>query len=104
MGEGKSAVQGGGWTLTPKAPKWTLTPTDDQSCFVNPETFDCNCHATKRRFCNNEDTRREHHLRHPNGRVYSATECEHFFVCTHSQTCQRYKTKHCKKETLLLKQ
>ena len=20
-------------------------------CFVNPETFDCNCHATKRRFC-----------------------------------------------------
>ena len=23
-------------------------------------------------------------------RVYSASECEHFFVCTHSQTCDSY--------------
>merc|ERR1711998_48586 len=96
------------WTLTPVSPLWTHSPTDDQSCFVNPEAFDCNCYAKKRRFCGNEHSRAVHHLRHPgahNGtkRVYSASECERFFVCTHSQTCDSYKKTHCKQEMKLLK-
>merc|ERR1712185_256241 len=35
------AVQG--WTLTPKQ-SWTHTPTEDQACFPDPESFDCACH------------------------------------------------------------
>lgn len=99
-----TATGQGGWTLTPITPKWTHTPTDDQSCFVDPEGFDCDCYAKKRRYCKNEDMRREHHMRHPDNRVYSATECEHFFVCTHSNTCQPYKKRHCQKEFALLKE
>jgi len=100
---GKATARG--WTLTPRM-QMTHTPTDDQSCFVDPDAFDCNCYATKQRFCRNEDARKLHHLRHPgtNGKVYSASECEHFFVCTHSQTCQPYKDKHCQKDTKLLTQ
>jgi hypothetical protein len=94
----------GGWTLTPRT-LMTHTPTDDQACFVDPDAFDCNCYAVKQRFCRNEDARKSHHFRHPGtGKVYSASECEQFFVCTHSQTCQSYKNKHCVKETNLLKQ
>jgi len=92
----------GGWTLTPMT-QMTHTPTDDQSCFVDPDAFDCNCYATKQRFCRNEDARKRMRPG-KNWKVYSATECEHFFVCTHSQTCQSYKNEHCKKETDLLKQ
>jgi len=89
------------WTLTPTPPVWTHTPTDDQSCFVNPDAFDCACYATKQRYCKKESLRM--HLRHPSNKVYTATECEQFFVCTHSQTCKRYKDEHCKKEMALLK-
>jgi len=96
---GKATAQG--WTLTPRS-TMTHTPTDDQACFVDPDAFDCNCYATKQRFCRNEDARKMHHLEHTDGKVYSATECEHFFVCTHSQTCQSYKNKHCAKEMKLL--
>ena len=94
---GKSTARS--WTLTPVSPRWTHSPTDDQSartrtflcmctqnmrahaytcrcarkckcvhvhtrmhtrihtytyvvgCFVNPEAFDCDCYAKKRRFC-----------------------------------------------------
>jgi len=33
----------------------------------------------------------------------SVTQCEHFFLCTHSATCASYKDRHCKKELELLK-
>jgi len=102
-----SKMMAHGWTLTPIS-RFTHTPTDDQSCFVDPEAFDCDCYAKKRRFCGNEHSRGVHHLRHPSvhnstKRVYSASECEHFFVCTHSQTCDSYKKTHCKQEMKLLK-
>ena len=98
---GTSAARG--WTLTPKPPRWTQTPTADQSCFVNPDAFDCDCYASKRRYCKSSNLRKKHGLRHRNGKAYTAAQCTHFFVCTHSQTCQSYKDKHCAKETALRK-
>jgi len=100
-----TAKSGGAWTLTPTVPKMTHTPTTDQSCFRDADGFDCNCHAKMQRRCGNEAARKEIGLIHPNSnnRVYSATECEHFFVCTHSQTCDVYKNKHCKNENSLHK-
>jgi len=91
-----------GWTLTP-VQRWTQTPTDDQACFVDPEGIDCSCHAKFMRSCKKEDVRRASGLVHPNGRIYSVTECNHFFVCTHSNTCQAYKDTHCRKEMALLR-
>lgn len=92
--------QAGSWTLTPRS-LWTRTPTVDSSCFANPEQTDCFCLANKRRGCRNKSGREESGLKHPNGRVYSVTECEHFYVCTHSQTCPQYKDRHCTKEAAL---
>ena len=36
-------------------------------------------------------------------KVDSITKCNHFFVCTHSQTCRTYKNEHCRSEEKLLK-
>ena len=49
-----------------------------------------------------ESFRREARLLHNNGRVYSVTECNQFFVCAHSNVCRTYKDRHCKKELALL--
>jgi len=89
-----------GWTLTPKAP-WTLTPTTDQACFVDPDNFDCSCLAKLKRQCGKEAFRKQ--LTPHTGKTTSVTGCYHFFACTHSQTCKSYKDKHCKKEQELLK-
>jgi len=89
-----------GWTLTPKAP-WTLTPTTDQSCFVDPDNFDCSCLSKLKRQCGKEEFRKE--FTGVMGKTVSVTDCYHFFACTHSQTCKRYKDQHCKKEQMLLK-
>merc|ERR1711998_137556 len=89
-----------GWTLTPKAP-WTLTPTTDQACFVDPDNFDCSCLAKLKRQCGKEAFLKQ--LPPPTGKTTSVTDCYHFFACTHSQTCKRYKDQHCKKEQMLLK-
>jgi len=84
-----------GWTLTPKSQPWTQTPTEDQACFPDPASFDCACHRTIVSQCD-----------HPNGfrreLGRSLTQCYHFFVCTHSQTCKSYKERHCKDELALL--
>lgn len=87
---------GGGWTLTPTMPRMTHTPTGDQSCFVDADGFDCSCHATMQRRCRSEVLRKELELK-------TETDCSHFFVCTHSNTCQSYKAAHCKTELALLK-
>ena len=72
--------------------------------------------------CRSEDFRKELRL-HSGSRTSSQTQCQHFFVCTHSYTCQkyvcmrmcmcmcaywhvcecRYKNLHCKSELHLLK-
>lgn len=100
---GTAAAQGG-WTLTP-VQSMTHTPTDDQSCFVDPEGFDCSCHAKIMRTCKKEHDRRALGLVHGgwHGRTYSVAECNQFFVCTHSNTCQAYKDSHCQKEIALLR-
>jgi len=87
---------GGGWTLTPTMPQMTHTPTADQSCFRDAEGFDCACHAKMQRQCRIESFRKQL-------QVDSVTKCNHFFVCTHSQTCATYKTKHCTSELKLYK-
>jgi len=48
---GKSAARQHAWTLTPTAASWTHSPTTDQSCFVDPESFDCSCMNTLKRNC-----------------------------------------------------
>jgi len=98
---GRDSSGVGGWTLTPTPPVWTQTPTEDSSCFADPENFDCACHAKKQRQCAKETFRKELQRAHQ-GKVVSFTQCEHFFVCTHSYTCQRYKKKHCLVELELL--
>ena len=50
-GAGRDSSGVGGWTLTPTPPVWTQTPTEDSSCFADPENFDCACHAKKQRQC-----------------------------------------------------
>ena len=50
-GAGRDSIGAGGWTLTPTPPVWTQTPTEDASCFADPENFDCSCHAKKQRQC-----------------------------------------------------
>jgi len=92
------------WTLTPTAPKWTLTPTADQACFADPEMFDCSCFEKMARQCGKEAARKDLGLFHANRRVFSQTECNHFFVCTHSSVCKAYKDEHCQKDLKLLKQ
>merc|ERR1719453_1622615 len=72
----------------------THTPTQDQSCFTDPESFDCLCHTAMQRQCRKEEMRKQ--MVHPNGRIYTLTQCVHFFVCTHSNTCKSYKDAHCK--------
>jgi len=90
-----------GWTLTPMMP-FTHTPTQDQGCFVDPDSFDCLCHDKMQALCESEDFRKELRL-HSGSRTSSQTQCQHFFVCTHSYTCQKYKNLHCKSELHLLK-
>jgi len=97
---GRDSIGAGGWTLTPTPPVWTQTPTEDASCFADPENFDCSCHAKKQRQCGKDPYLRKELQRAHEGKVVS---CEHFFVCTHSQTCQQYKNKHCQAELALLK-
>jgi len=94
-----TAIRQGGWTLTPTAEKMTHTPTQDQSCFTDPESFDCLCHTAMQRRCRKEEMRKQ--MVHPNGRIYTLTQCVHFFVCTHSSTCKSYKDTHCKSELAL---
>jgi len=38
---GKATVREKAWTLTPTTARWTHSPTTDQACFANPESFDC---------------------------------------------------------------
>jgi len=93
---GKAAVHQAAWTLTPSAAQMTHTPTTDQACFVNPESFDCGCMATMKRNCRDKSFRKQIE-------TSSVTECYEFFVCTHSQTCRAYKDRHCKSQLNLLK-
>jgi len=83
------------WTLTPTRPRWTQTPTDDQSCFANPESFDCSCFEKLKRQCRSEDFLKQ---------FKSATDCYEFFVCSHSQTCEAYREKNCKTHSDKLKE
>ena len=112
-GAGRDSSGAGGWTLTPTPPVWTQTPTEDSSCFADPENFDCACHAKKQRqcayvpssqciscstshqlSCRKEEFRKQLQRAHQ-AKVVSVTQCEHFFVCTHSNTCQRYAQRCC---------
>jgi len=83
------------WTLTPIS-TMTHTPTDDQSCFQDTDSFDCSCMITLQRQCSSEKLRKQFN-------THSIADCENFFVCSHSQTCKSYKDKHCKSQLALLK-
>ena len=48
---GTGTIQHGPWTLTPRHITMTHTPTEDQSCFVDPDMFDCACLSTMKRQC-----------------------------------------------------
>lgn len=84
------------WTLTPTSAAMTHSPTVDQSCFADPESFDCSCFEKLKRQCRKEDFRK--HLE-----ASSVEECYEFFVCTHSQTCGTYKTNQCTSQLAKLK-
>jgi len=90
------------WTFTPTMEAWTHSPTEDQSCFVDPDMFDCSCLETMKRNCRNEHYRKGIASgTYKNG--LSLTECYEFLVCTHSQTCSSYKKMHCQHQLSLLK-
>jgi len=93
---GKTTVRQGSWTHTPKTASMTHTPTTDQSCFPNPESFDCGCMATMKRNCRDRSFRELI-------KTHSVSQCYEFFVCTHSQTCNAYKKRHCRLQLDLLK-
>jgi hypothetical protein len=74
----------------------THSPSVDESCFMDPENFDCSCHTKILKQCDDDDGFIKKQFE-------SVQECRHFFVCAHKDTCAAYKRLNCKKELTVLK-